>query len=185
MGKAPTILQPLEASILHAGMKLPAHIYNPRGRVLKRAGSVLSPEHVELLSAETLMVDENWRTPRPKGTTPDPVADLLDDLKARESAGDQRRYKRNRWETTIGLKVEERGDGNSVCRYWSVRTRDLSRAGFSFIFTRRLAKDSIVHTRFDELPRRPRIMGVVRNCLPLKDGTFRVGIEFIAAARGE
>ncbi len=183
MGNAKTTLQPLNANVLRPGLKLPGHIYNQRGRILKRAGSVLTEEHIELLSAETLTVDGAWNLSHLEDSEEDSIERIVDDIESRKTGANRRRYPRHRWEASIRLKLEERVDGKLVTQQLSVKTSDLSRAGLSFVFTRSIPQGSAVHVRFDDIPGTPHVRGVIRNSVRLDNGTYRVGVEIVNASR--
>ena len=185
MGNATTTLRALEASVLHPGLKLPGHIYNKRGRVLKRAGSVLTEEHVALLCDQSLMVDDGWDLPGSDRIANPVIEKLVDDIESKKMGVDRRRYLRHRWEASLCVKIEERADGEPVARELLVQSSDLSRAGFSFKFNRPIVNGSVVHVRFDDIPRAPKVTGVVRNSVRLDGDTYRVGVEFVSSSRSE
>ena len=75
-----------------------------------------------------------------------------------------------------------RKDRWDIAREVQVKTLDISRGGFSFLHPHFLHADTLVSTRFDSLPDRPILTGIVKSCVYIGDGLHRVGVEFIAAS---
>jgi len=167
--------------VLQPGLKLPGHLYAKSGRVLKRAGSVLTEDHIELLSKEPLMIDGSWGL----DGSGEPVEQLVDNIEADKTGANRRHYPRHQWEAPLKIKLEQHLDGEPATKQISVQASDLSRAGFSFIYHSNIPNESVVHVRFDDLPRSPQVTGMVRNSVQLDDGSYRVGIQFVATERAQ
>jgi|GEM_PF-3172432 len=93
---------------------------------------------------------------------------------------DQRVFDRRQWVTNLTIWVESELNTESNPRPLRVTTQDISRGGFSFISKRFLFPGATIRTRFDVLPQRPVIRGVVRNCSHVGAGQHRVGVQFIS-----
>jgi hypothetical protein len=61
-----------------------------------------------------------------------------------------------------------------------VETLNVSPGGLSFLADRFIAEGSPVRARFDSLPDRPTITGIVRRCQYVGGSCHRVGVEFVA-----
>jgi hypothetical protein len=92
--------------------------------------------------------------------------------------GSERRRRRRLEGTTEGWLVPDT-DGPSRGEPWEVRVHDVSRHGVGFESSEQLASGEVVRIRIGrgpiELARRVRII----RCNPGKNGTFRIGAEFV------
>jgi len=65
-----------------------------------------------------------------------------------------------------------------------VVTQDISRGGFSFLYSQYLPEGALIMATFDMLPGTPVIQGVVRSCQFLEGMKHRVGVAFESVRRG-
>ncbi|MEK6798173.1 MAG: PilZ domain-containing protein [Planctomycetota bacterium] len=91
---------------------------------------------------------------------------------------DERRHERKPWTTTLTVWVKDRSGAWNMPRKLTVATHDISPGGFSFFYQQFLHVNTLVSARFDGLPSKPVLLGVVANCTYL-DGQYRVGVRFV------
>ncbi len=170
------------------GRRLPGHIRNSAGKILLRRGNVLMPEQLESLRQR-----EEWAVyggpdwpPRGAGSQenePDP-AEVIQALRLRRGPKKRLRVRTGRrhpWCIPLTLEIEEVRPGGTRRRHVEVTTHDICTGGFAFIFNQFVHPETIVRARFESLPTRPYLTGVVRNCVHLSGTQHRVGVEFVDA----
>ncbi len=108
--------------------------------------------------------------------TPTP-GELIEVLRRRrESRRDAlrvRRHQRQVWRVHLSLMMLAGGEAalEGTC--------DLSAQGFSFLYDGFVYPGTIVYTRFESLPGRPLMKGIVRHCTHVDGRRHRVGVEFV------
>ena len=113
--------------------------------------------------------------------TADEIAEALFDRQNRKArVGNERRHPRRRWNDQITIWI--RKDRWDIPREIRVKSHDVSRGGFSFLYPQFLHADTLVSTRFDALPDQPIVSGIVKSCVYNGDGQHRVGVEFISSS---
>ncbi len=117
--------------------------------------------------------------PTPETTAEEVLAALRE--RYRDAGGsDNRRHERYAWTVPLSLTIEETGDSGVDSREVVVTTHDISLGGFAFIARSYVHPGSVISARFDTLPGKPRLVGVVRNCIHLSGALHRVGVQFTA-----
>ncbi len=180
----------IEPEDLVRGAPLPHAVYDHAGQILVREGHVLTDEVFRGL------IERRWTglfvpvEERPTGEeNPRPRPEELlyalyrrDRTHARSRA---RRHRRRAWRTALTVVLEESGGPSPTHRRLSVETRDLSSRGFAFLCQGAVNVGTAVFARFDTLPHRPILKGVVRNCTHVAGRQHRVGVEFVPLEPGD
>ncbi|MCC6580979.1 MAG: hypothetical protein IT440_11110 [Phycisphaeraceae bacterium] len=91
----------------------------------------------------------------------------------------KRAHARHGWQVVLTLTIEELSNGEHRRRQIEATTFDIAVAGFGFIFNQFIHPGTIVYARFDSLPNKPWLRGVVRNCFKLGGFQHRVGVQFL------
>lgn len=175
------------------GQSLPGHVCDATGRVLVRAGEILTQNHLQLLGIRLITGvygGEGWgagaEPEAPESVTP---ASVMQDLFQRhggtKAAENQRSYARHKWTVPLTVELEEVGQYAHTRRTIQVSTVDISRGGFAFVFKQYVAPGAIVRAQFDSLPKRPRLEGLVTGCVLLGGNQHRVGVQFTQAKRSD
>lgn len=182
-------LRRLEPGELWPGRFLPGHVRDGAGRILIRGGQVLTGEHLRHLTergSAAVYGGPEWDSERSKAEADDPglsPTELLQALKRRHGVrGGQkpgRRHTRYTWRCRMKLTIQECSDGLVQRRQVTVETCDVSGSGFAFISQQFVHVGTIVFPRFECLPNRPVLKGVVRYCHHLEARRHRVGVEFV------
>jgi len=188
-------LRRLEPSELVVGQVLRGHVRDAAGRILIPKGQVMSHEHLQHLAergSQALYVASDWEVKEPAvphAVQPVAPAELLEALKrkhgirARETHG--RRQRRYPWRCQLRVSIQECSDGVVQRRELMVETCDLSGGGFAFISKHFVHIGTVVYPRFECLPGRPVLKGIVRYCHHLEARCHRVGVEFVPLDPGE
>lgn len=184
-------LKPIEKSSLIAGMRLKADVKDENGRLLLTADTVLGPKHLQLLEkmpGDALFVDLDTQEPEQnvevaEPPTPQDVIEQLEKVQGEKarSAGEfvERRHERKVWNAVLTLVIEEHLDGGYVRhRQVEVTTVDISAGGFAFMHNKAINAETVVRARFEGLPQKPVLIGVVRNCRLVDGKQHRVGVQF-------
>lgn len=178
-------LMPLPAGAIRIGQALPGHIRDHAGRILLHRGTLLTLERFTWLrqhhGADGLYAGPDWPAPQP-ATPPTPATpeELLAALQRQSRGrGRVRRHARHPWQAEISVCLEFHCEGTFYRRALHVATHDVSLGGFSFTCHQYVHAGTVVYARFDQLPNRPVLKGVVRNCAHLERRTHRVGVEFV------
>jgi hypothetical protein len=181
-------LRPVDQTELTSGQVLPGDLCDRTGRVLLHAGETLSAEGLARVRgvADGLYAGPNWPKPPGAPDTPSPE-ELMEALRSRRPGhgGEKgRRHARHAWRVRLRLTIQE-GSGEWGRRQVEVTTLDISVSGFAFEFPQFINSGTVVYARFDTLPNRPAMKGVVRNCTHVSARMHRVGVEFIKLVPGE
>ena len=108
----------------------------------------------------------------------DVVAALCERMGAVQFGEDRRRSERLPWLRRVPVWVaEETGSGQGI-RKLDALIHDISHGGFGFIFDQELDPGMIIRARFDGLPNRPVVTGVIRYCVQLGATHHRIGVQF-------
>jgi len=121
-----------------------------------------------------------WWDSQSDPASPDPAA-ILEAVFFRDRglpASNERRHERRPWVARISLFIRKSRESNPSEIH--VRTCDLSRGGFSFVHSQFLHTNTVVCARFEQLPDRPAVIGVVKNCVYVGGGRHRIGVRFRA-----
>ena len=96
----------------------------------------------------------------------------------RRDTGDceKRRHVRSRWEKTLTLWIQEQ---HGTQRCITATAYDLSRGGFSFMFSQYIYPGSVVRAWIEGLPRRPVLSGVVLDCVHLTGCEHSISVQFV------
>ena len=169
---------------LNVGIPLPADLRDHAGNVLVRQGQVLDQNQLRQLGRRVLYVGPDWPSEsadrQPEEDTPEEVIQALADQRGQEITTQERRKQaRHDWDVKLSLEIEEEDQWQAVSRRTiEVITKDLSTGGFAFIHSQFIHPGSRVRARFDVLPHRPILSGVVRSCVKIEGVRHRVGVEF-------
>jgi hypothetical protein len=99
------------------------------------------------------------------------------------SGPDRRRVERSAWGTGLTVWFAYPWSPRPSIGAIEVETLNVSRGGLSFLADRFIAEGSPVRARFDSLPHRPTIAGIVRRCQYVGGSCHRVGVEFVAKGK--
>ncbi len=102
-----------------------------------------------------------------------------------EEVDNRRRAQRRSWSVPLTVTLLEHVATGGSKREVDVVTHDISPGGFSFIHNGFVHVGTEVATLLTMLPDRPKVMGVVRNCIHLANSMHRVGVQFIQVARSQ
>lgn len=117
---------------------------------------------------------------------PEALHRVLTELREKHDADggrESRQRERFEWAAPLRLEIEDVASGMGRRRELDVLACDLSRGGFSFVHPSYVHPGSLVCAQFTSLPDRPRISGIVRNCVHLHARLHRIGVEFTRSAR--
>jgi len=188
-------LRPLAPEELVCDRTLPGHLRDQSGRILLRSGQRLTGQQLRRLAERgvwNVYVGSDWPCAQRAGESGAPIATAEEAMRAllrqRSLRSDQnrhRRHRRHRWVVELTLTLEERTRVGIRRRDLHVWTRDLSSGGFAFDCKHFVHPGSIVYVRLENLPDRPAMKGLVRNCAHLGDRRHRVGVEFTKLEPGE
>lgn len=175
------------------GQRLPGHLCDATGRVLVRAGKVLTQDHLQLLGTKLITGvygGEGWgagaELEAPEPATPTSVMEeLVQRHGGTKTAKNQRSHERHKWTVPLTLELEESGQYGPTRRTIQVSTVDISRGGFAFAFRQYVFPGTIVRAQFDSLPKCPRLEGSVTGCILLGGNQHRVGVQFTQAERSD
>ena len=184
MAQCPGELQLIDRTKLVVGRPLEGHVRDAKGRVLILAGTTLTPAHLRQLGKRLitgLYGGADWGPADDLPTiSPD---ELVDDLLAHQDPGqtmtERRARERHKWNVPLKLLLAERTSMGPIYREIQATTADLSRTGFAFIHRYYVAVNTRVEAQFDQLPNKPRVEGVVRNCRLITGLGHRVGVQFV------
>ena len=176
----------LDSDELLLGQSLPGNLCDKSGRVLIRAGQVLTQEHLQSLGTKLITGvygGEGWgAAEEPSECEPATPASVMEELVRRhgdtEATTDQRAHQRQKWTVPLTVQLEERGQYGPTCRTIEVSTVDISCGGFAFVFRQYISPGTTVRVQFDSLPNRPRLEGAVRGCILIGGNQHRVGVQF-------
>ncbi len=103
---------------------------------------------------------------------------LQDRTGAVQVGEERRRSARLPWLRQVPIWVaEETGSGRRI-RKLDALIHDVSHGGFGLIFGQDLNPGTIVRARFDCLPNRPVVTGVIHYCVHLGGTHYRIGVQF-------
>jgi len=120
--------------------------------------------------------DTEPQTEPPAGDSPDEVfSELFKRFDRGQGVPNGRRFERYPWIIDLTMWLEE---PSGATRTLDVTTHDLSRGGFSFVYRQFLHAGTKIRARFNILPNRPTVAGLVRNCNWVGGHHHRVGVEF-------
>jgi hypothetical protein len=168
---------------LPAGQKLPGHLRDRGGRVMFRAGVELTPALLDRLADGWFTVGPDWPVDPPRRNTragQRPAADGNSVVAPVTGSASDRRTQRHTCRTPIDVYIREPGISTQTLRKLSVETVDLSKTGFAFLFNQYIPVGKEVVAEFIGASDRPRLNGIVRNCVHLHGKTHRIGVEFVA-----
>ena len=182
-------LRKLDREQLQIGSPLPGHLRDRRGRILVSAGQVLDEQMLQGIvratgRAGTVYVGPDWVQGTQEESVPAEskhawiVETLLKQNQIR-SWEERRRYKRYEWKTEMTVALEEDSGMNLVQRSVRVTTKDISVLGMGFFYDQFLNPGTIVRACFEQVPGRPILAGVVRNCFLVHGMRHRVCVEFL------
>ncbi len=120
----------------------------------------------------------------PPGTAlPDEIYDgLFDRCEPKAAVANRRRHERKPWTTNLTVWVEGPPGAHVSARELEVTTHDISRGGVCFVHGQYLEPGTSVRLRFDSLPERPIVTGVVATCIYVGGKQHRVGVRFTSPA---
>lgn len=119
----------------------------------------------------------------PETTLPAEVYEGLCDLyEQKPGVANRRRHERKPWAATLTVWVEDMVGTKADRRELEVTTHDISRGGIGFVYQQFLHPGTVIHVRFDSLPSRPVVTGVVANCIYVGGKQHRIGVQFVSKA---
>jgi len=177
-------LTALPSGALLIGQALPGHVRDHAGRILLRRGTILTLDRFTRLrrhAGDGLFAGPDWPEATPTGpVTPATPQELLAALQRQSRGGGRvRRHQRHPWQAKMSLFLELQCEGAFYRRKLHVVTHDISVGGFSFTCEQYVHAGTVVYARFEQLPKRPVLKGIVRNCAHLERRVHRVGVEFV------
>lgn len=153
-----------------------------------RGGQMVAAEELNCLPDE-LWVGPEWPETQPAESSDlcdngplRPGPEVVDEILQRHGAGsqdDKRAHARHAYRVPFQIVLQEHPGGALSERVIQVETNDISRAGFSFLYLQYVAVGTTIRACFDDLPSRPSVLGIVRNCCLVKGRTHRVGVQFL------
>ena len=188
-------LTPIEKASLTVGMRLRANVHDQSGRLLLTADTVLGPNHLNLLKrfpGDELFVCSDWKEPESefgddKQSTPAAVIKQLAEIQRKRQSDCQfieRKHERKSWNAVITLVIEEMVEKELARhREIEVTTLDISAGGYAFMFKEFVNPGTVVRARFEGLPNKPILVGVVRNCVDVDATQHRVGVQFMQRSK--
>ena len=115
--------------------------------------------------------------PPPGDASPEEVfLELFKRFGQGQGVPNERRFERYAWIIDLTAWLEE---PSGTTRTLDATTHDLSRGGFSFVYRQFLHAGTKIRVRFNILPNRSTVAGVVRNCDWVGGHHHRVGVEFV------
>jgi hypothetical protein len=182
-------LQRLNDGDLAPGTSLRGHVRDIRGRILLRAGQMIDQASVESARKHApagLYGGGDWRDEvvgaSGSSASGESCARIMKELSEQHRPGKafkDRRHERKPWAVPLTVQLEERCTEGIRTRDVEVTSHNISSGGFAFVFNQYVHEGTIVRVQFDTLPRKPRLMGVVRNCVLLNGRQHRVGVQFM------
>ena len=123
------------------------------------------------------------RHAHPVAALPDEIYDGLFDLyEPKSGLANRRQCERKPWTTNLTVWLEEMSEQQTARRELEVTTHDISRGGVCFVHGQYLEPGTLVRLRFDSLPDRPIVTGVVATCIYVGGKQHRVGVRFTSPA---
>jgi hypothetical protein len=167
---------------------LPGPIYDERGRIVAQGGQVLGAEDLNSLP-EGLCVGPEWPETQPSSPSGEsdaasvhPGHEVVEELLLQQdvtSGSEKRRCARHAYRIVFRVILQEHQRGAVSERWIQVETNDISRAGFSFFYRQYVAVGTTLRAQFNDLPNRPTVLGVVRDCCLVEGRKHRVGVQFL------
>ena len=180
-------LRRISRHCLCTGLILPSDVRDFQGRVILRAGLIVDRnllDSVKTHCGEAFYVGPDWPSNGSEDGDPDATpAEVMQSLSMQHEADpedrpENRQHERHQWSVQLTLEIEELTAGGFRRRQLEVTTRNISKGGFAFVFGGYLHPDTKVSARFDTLPGKPRLTGVVRNCTLMSGRQHRIGVQF-------
>lgn len=181
-------LRRISRHCLSKGFILPGDVRDFQGRVILRAGLIVDRHLLDAVKArcgEAFYVGPDWPSDGSEGDDPDATpAEVMHSLSLQheddpEDRPENRKHERHQWSVQLTLEIEELTAGGFRRRQLEVMTRNISKGGFAFVFGGYLHPDTKVSARFDTLPGKPRLTGIVRNCTLVSGRQHRIGVQFM------
>lgn len=95
----------------------------------------------------------------------------------------ERRYRaRYPWEASLTVWVIDEPKRDRGVREIQIKTTDISRTGFGFVYRQYIHPGAMLRTRLDVLPGKPIVDGIVAYCYLTDDAQHRVGVQFVEAS---
>ena len=177
-------LRRIRVSELNTGEVLPGHVRDSAGRILIRAGQIMTAEHLDTLRERTagiIYVGLDWpREPvasERNDVTPEEVLDALRQRRSTKGSKKIRKHERHAWCVSLTLELQESHMEGVRRRQVAVTTHDISAGGFAFIFNQFIHPGTTIRAHFEALPNKPQLSGVVCNCVHLSGNQHRVGVQ--------
>ncbi|MCC7145389.1 MAG: PilZ domain-containing protein [Phycisphaeraceae bacterium] len=173
-------LHPISLWDLSLGQVLHGNLCDKNGKIVLPAGCRLGETEYNALRQQKLFVGNDWFK---KASSPPATAEpqkIIQDLGKQHtqqaSPNDRREHKRFPWSVALTMQLEESG-GNH--RRIEVTTLNISVGGFAFTYRQFIHPGTIVFARFETLPDKPVLKGVVRSCAPIGGMQHRIGVQFL------
>ena len=158
---------------LPVGKIVDDEIRDARGGVLVDSGVVLDGAAVALLPNIVYFAQRDN-----KQSAEDVVDEVFRRLGRAAPVANQRRHERRSWSVTITVTIEQACNKSVSPRAELIRTHDISRSGFSFIYRQYVPVGAKVGAEFAILPGRPVLKATVRSCTHIGCRDHRIGVEF-------
>ena len=166
-------LRSMRRENLPVGKIVVDEIRDAGGGVLVDSGVVLDGAMITLLPNIVYFSERDNQQ-----SADDVVDEVFRRLGRGASVSNQRRHERRSWSTTIAVTIVQEC-GESVSRHVKqVKTYDISRSGFSFIYRQYVPVGAKVSAEFAMLPNQPTLSATVRSCSLISGRDHRVGVEF-------
>ena len=182
-----TSLRRIDQSAVPVGATLHGHLRDHTGRVLVTRGTTLQPQHIDLIAryaGRGIHAGPDWPELESKSEQenddedPAEVIERLHELRGSRGSCGKRQHERHAWNVVLTLELREESADGVRRREVEVTTHDICAGGFAFVFRQFIREGTLVRARFDMLPNKPTLTGVVRNCLFLGGSQHRIGVQF-------
>ncbi|MGE3181609.1 MAG: PilZ domain-containing protein [Phycisphaerae bacterium] len=162
----------VDVAKLPNGVPLSVDLRNEAGEIVARTGELVTAALQKKLTGFNVFMAADQE----KMDSPDKVISELKKFEERRPGGSKRDRIHDRHAWCVKLSIQLLEPTGTLKQ--EVTTCDLSKGGFAFISHRLIHVGTQLKTIFDMLPSKPRLGGVVRNCIYIQPRQYRVGIQF-------
>ena len=166
-------LRSMRREKLPVGKIVVDEIRDAGGGVLVDSGVVLDGTMITLLPNVVYFSERDN-----KQSAEDVVDEVFRRLGRGAPVANQRRHQRRSWSATITVTIEQTCNESVSRRAEQVKTHDISRNGFSFIYRQYIPVGAKVNAEFVMLPDQPVLKATVRSCTHIGGRDHRIGVEF-------
>ena len=133
------------------------------------------PERTSKITSGSMTGPDKAAAP-PRLSAPADILRALDQHQAQRGGPDARQSPRQF--LCVPANLEIRDSSAAAVRNAGVATNNISTGGFGFIFDAHLRPGTLLRARFDSLPGKPCIDGIVRSSVRICGTQHRIGVEF-------